>query len=425
MGLWSVTSIGVGAMIGAGLFALIGIAVDIAGRFAFLAFFIAGLLALLTAYSVSKMAVAIPSKGGPVKYLNAAFGRTMFAGTLNITMWIGYLIVASLYARAFGEYAGALLHLPEGSLLINVFISAIVILFVLINFLGARAVGSSELIIVAIKVFILLGFGIIGITTIKTANLPRAEDFDLAKLVLASGVVFMSYEGFGLIVNTAEDVKNPKKNLPRALFISVIFVILIYLLVSIAVIGNLSIPNILSAKEYALAEAARPVMGGLGFTIMGIAAMFSTASAINATIYGPVYMLQETAKSKQIPSYFIRKRFHHSSGNALIITGIIIFILANVLNLEAIAETGSLIFLMIYTAINAANLKLYRLTNSKRRIIIPGILAMGFCFCMLCYFQIMNRSLTIYIFPAVVLVSFCLTALNKLHTNKKNRQNAK
>jgi amino acid transporter len=418
MGLWSVTSIGVGAMIGAGLFALIGIAVDIAGTFAFLAFVIAGFLALLTAYSVSKMAVNIPSKGGPVKYLNTAFGSGIFAGTLNITMYMGYLIVASLYARAFGEYTIALLNIPEGSFLLNVFISFIVILFVVINFFGARAVGKSELIIVAIKVSILILFVALGFSTVKAEQLPKLVNFDLGKLLMASGVVFMSYEGFGLIVNTAEDVMDPKKTLPKALFISVIFVILIYLLVSLVVIGNLSVPDILSAKEYALAEAARPVMGALGFTVMGIAAMFSTASAINATIYGPVYMLQEAAKSKQIPSIFIHERFHHSSGNALIITGVIIFIIANTLNLESIAETGSLVFLMIYTFINIANLKMYRQTDSKRRIIIPGIIGTGFSFCMLYYFQILNKTLTVYLFPAIILASFLLTILNRWHLNK-------
>ncbi len=108
MGLWAATSIGVGAMIGAGIFALIGIAVEVAGKLAYLAFLIAGFITLLTTYSVAKLAVAFPSKGGPVEYLNRGFGTDILTGSLNTTMWMGYIIVTALYARAFGEYGVAL-----------------------------------------------------------------------------------------------------------------------------------------------------------------------------------------------------------------------------------------------------------------------------------------------------------------------------
>jgi amino acid transporter len=234
MGLWSATSIGVGAMIGAGLFALIGIAVDITGQIAYIAFIIAGTVALLTSYSVSKLAVQFPSKGGPVEYLNKGYGNGVFAGGLNIIMWIGYIIVTSLYARAFAKYSTALLGLGEDGIWLYIFGSLIVIIFVIINFIGASAVGASELLIVAIKVFVLVLFGILGLNTMDMQELAITGDFDLSDLVLASGVVFMSYEGFGLVANTAEDVENPKKTLPRALFLSIIMVMIIYFRLSMA-----------------------------------------------------------------------------------------------------------------------------------------------------------------------------------------------
>jgi len=195
-------------MIGAGLFALIGIAVDITGQTAYIAFIIAGIVALLTSYSVSKLAIQFPSKGGPVEYLNKGYGKGVFAGSLNVIMWIGYIIVTSLYARAFAEYSTALLSIGENSVWLYIFGSVIVIIFVIINFIGASAVGASELLIVAIKVFVLTLFGILGLHTMKMQEFSIIGEFDLGDLALASGVVFMSYEGFGLVANTASRCSN-------------------------------------------------------------------------------------------------------------------------------------------------------------------------------------------------------------------------
>lgn len=405
MGLWSATSIGVGAMIGAGMFALIGIAADIAGRFAYLSFAFAGIVALLTTYSVSKLAVTYPSKGGRVEYLNRAFGRGLFSGSLNTIMWVGYIIVTSLYARAFGEYSLALLG-SENELLLHLFTSSIIILFVGINFIGASVVGSSELLIVAVKVLVLVFFGVIGLSTADFSAITQTNGFDLGGIILASGVVFMSYEGFGLVANTAEDIENPAKNLPRALYMSVIIAIIVYVMVCLAAFGNMSPRQIIDAKEYALAEAARPIMGQLGFTLMGVAALFSTSSAINATIYGPVNMLQETSKAGQISSVLTRNLLNHDSGMALVITGAVILLVANVLNLEAIAETGSMIFLIIYVIVNVANLKLWDKTDSKAWPIWLGIAGTSLSFLGLAYYQLLQESLSLYMLIAIIAAGF-------------------
>jgi amino acid transporter len=334
-------------------------------------------------------------------------------------MWIGYIIVTSLYARAFAKYSTALLGLGEDGIWLYIFGSLIVIIFVIINFIGASAVGASELLIVAIKVIVLVLFGILGLNTMDMQELAVTGDFDLSDLVLASGVVFMSYEGFGLVANTAEDVENPKKTLPKALFLSIIMVMIIYAMVSIAVIGNLSIQEIREAKEYALAEAAKPVLGSFGFTVMGVAALFSTASAINATIYGPVHMLQETAKARQISPLFTRKVFEHESGYALLTTALIVLVISNLLKLDEIAETGSLIFLIIYTAVNAANLKLRKQTDSKSWIVWLAIISTTFSFCVLFYFQMLKASISGYLFLAILLAGFAYQWLYQKYRKAK------
>lgn len=406
MGLWTATSIGVGAMIGAGIFALMGIAVQIAGKFAYLSFIVAGIIAAFTSYSVARLAVKFPSKGGPVEYLNKAFGKGTFAGGLNIAMWLGYLIVTSLYAKAFGEYGTALLGMEDNSFLLPILSSSIVILFVFINFIGASLVGKSELVTVMVKTGVLLLFCAVGLTTVQTEELMVATSFHFSDVVFASGVIFMSYEGFGLVANTAEDLRKPSKNLPIALFLSVGIVMLIYILATVVVVGNLSLPEIGNAKEYVLAEAARPLLGNLGFEIMAIAALFSTASAINATIYGPVNMVQETSKAQQLPSFFTKDFFGHHSGIALLITGGIVLLITNTLNLESIAEVGSLVFLMIYTAVNIANFKLRHQTKSKIWLVVLGISGTTFAFAALFYYQWQKDSFSIYVFLGLILLCF-------------------
>lgn len=406
MGLWSATSIGVGAMIGAGIFALVGIAVEIAGKLAYLSFLIAGFIAFLTTYSVSKLAVKYPSKAGRVKYLNRAYGRGVIAGGLNITMWLGYVIVTSLYARAFGEYLMALLNLPDSSIWFYVSVSGIVLVFVGINFVGAFLVGKSELILAGAKVLVLVLFCVIGFFYITPSGLTEVQNVQISDVILASGVVFVSYEGFGLVANTAEDIEDPQKNLKRALFISVAIVMLVYVAVCVVVIGNLSIPRILEAKEYVLAEATRPFLGSTGFTIMAVAALISTSSAINATIYGPVYMLEETAKAKQLPPLFKRRLFKHESGVALLITGTLILVIANLLNLESIAEVGSLIFLVIYTAVNVANFKLRKETQSKALPVVAAIIGCTFALVSLIYFQLNQDVNTVILFVSLLAAGF-------------------
>lgn len=403
--LWSATSIGLGAMIGAGIFALIGIGVNIAGPYVYLAFIIAGVLALLTAYNMSKLAVAFPEKGGKVAYLNHAYKSKIVAGSLGVMTSLGYIIVTSLYARAFAEYGLALFGMEKNLLFIHALSSGVIVIFVVVNFIGARTVGNVGLITAVIQTIILVFFGIVGMMQMDTSHFQTTQPINIASIILVTGIIFMSYEGFGLVTNTAEDIKEPKKNLPKALYLSIIIVMVVYVIVNVAVVGNLTISEIIDAKEYVLAEAAIPIFGSMGFELMGIAALFSTASAINSTIYGPVYMAQETAEAEQLPQIFKRELWGDDSGWALLILGAIILIVTNTLNLQTIAETGSLIFLVIYTAVNFANFKMRKYTESNKYIIILGILSTLFAFISLAYFLLSRDVLSVYVFIGFTLFS--------------------
>ena len=217
IGLWSAVSIGIGGMIGAGIFSILGVSAQIAGHAMYLSFIIAGLVALLCTYSYAKLGSTYPSAGGPVEFLVKSFGDGVISGGFNILLWVGYVFALSLYAKAFGSYAITFLPADSPGLWLNVFVTMIILVFTAINFIGAKAVGKSEVVIVATKVsiliiFIIAGFFFIDSSKLAFSNLPHTVD-----IFFGAGIVFLAYEGFGLITNAAEDMEKPKKNTSKSI----------------------------------------------------------------------------------------------------------------------------------------------------------------------------------------------------------------
>lgn len=231
------------------------------GNAVYISFILSGILALFSVYSYSKLGVKYPSAGGPVEFLIRGLGNNILSGGFNVLLWVGYIFALALYARAFASYALTFFPSAPGYWL-NIFATGIIVLFTAVNFKGAKTVGRSEIFIVSIKVGILILFAVVGFFFIRPEYLSYHLFPSISNIFYAAAVVFLAYEGFGLITNAAEDMDNPQKTLPRALYLSVLIVIGIYVAVSVVVVGNLSLPEIISAKDYALAEAAKPFLGG-------------------------------------------------------------------------------------------------------------------------------------------------------------------
>lgn len=417
IGLWALTSIGIGGMIGAGIFSILGIAAQIAGSAAFVSFLIAGGVAILCAYSYAKLSSTFPSAGGPVEFLIRGFGNNILSGGIGIMLWIGYIFALALYAKAFGNYAATFLPAGASSLWTNVFATLIVIIFTAINYLGAKAVGKSEFAIVVIKVSILILFAVLGIIFAKPTLLFGARSVHMTNILYCAGIVFLAYEGFGLITNAGEDARNPKKTLPAALFLSVIITICIYVAVTLAVVGNVSITQIVHAKDYALAEAAKPFLGTIGFKIIAVAALFSTASAINATLYGGANVSYIIARDGDLPRFFERKVWGHNS-EGLFITSALVIITANLLNLEGVAMLGSASFLLIYAAVNVAHLRLHTQTGAHPFIIWLAIAGCIITFVVLMYYELGRSFVTPIVLLAVILVSFLLESIYRVFSGR-------
>ncbi len=417
IGLWAAISIGIGGMVGAGIFSILGTAGQIAGNAVYISFLIAGIVALFSTYSYAKLGVKFPSAGGPVEFLVRGFGDNVLSGGFNILLWIGYVFALALYARAFAAYT--LTFFPNAPhYWINIFATGIVLLFTAVNFIGAKAVGSSELFIVAIKVGILFLFSIIGFFFVKPALLSTVKWPHVDNMFFAAAVVFLAYEGFGLITNAAEDMKNPYKTLPKALYMSVLIVIGIYISVSLAVVGNLPVKEIIRAKDYAMAEAAKPFLGLVGFKIIAIAALFSTSSAINATLYGGANVSYMIAKEGELPEIFERKVWGRGIEGLFITAGLVIFF-TNLFDLAGIAMMGSAAFLLIYAAVNVGHLRLYKETEASPYIIWLSIIGCLASFVVLVFYLLRHSPVTLITLAFVLVFSFIAEWIYRKLTSRK------
>lgn len=357
VGLIGAISIGIGGMVGGGIFAVLGEAVSLAHGATAVAFIFAGFVALLTSYSYAKLSVKYQNRGGTVIFVDNAFGYNLLSGTLNLMLWLSYLVTIALYAIAFASYAQTFFHDNTTQWLPHILISLAILLPAVINLLSASFVSKSETIIVLIKIVLLILIIVSGISYVDIERLSPTKWGGSFSIIVAGMIIFVAYEGFELIANSAEEIKNPKSNLPKAFYTSVLFVILLYVIISVITVGTVPESQLLMAKDYALDVAAKPALGQVGFTIVSITALLATFSAINATIYGNARLGYIIAKDGELPGILGEEK-RNIPDMGVISTVFLSLIMANSIDLTEIAIIGSAGFLMIFFVVNISAYKL-------------------------------------------------------------------
>lgn len=355
IGFWGAVAIGVGGMVGGGIFAVLGLAVQLARGGAPVAFLLAGVVALLTARSYVLLSRSYPSRGGTVTFIDRAFGTGLFSGSVNVLLWISYVVMLALYAQAFGSYGAS--FLPGSSTLWkHVLLTGALLVITGLNVVGATAVARAEQLVVAVKIAILVLFVAVGAGGVSSTRLEPAQWSTPLAVVAGGMIIFLAYEGFELIANAAEDVADPYRTLPAAYYVSVGFVIVLYVAVAVVSVGSLPVDALVGARDYALAVAAQPTLGHTGFAVIGVAALLSTASAINATLYGSARLSYVIATEGELPRELTRPIWNKPV-EGLLLTAAATIVLANLLDLQSIATMGSAGFLIIFAAVNAAEAK--------------------------------------------------------------------
>ena len=385
IGMVAAVSIGIGGMVGAGIFSILGVVAQAAGNAMWLAFAIGGVVALLSTYSYAKLGATFPSAGGAVHFLVKGFGDGVLAGGLNLFMWAGYIISLALYATAFGGYAATFVTTAPSPVLLKSLAIAAVVLLTLVNALGPGLMGRWETVIVAVKLAILVLFAAVGLWFIRPGYLSPELWPETSSILFGAGVLFIGYEGFGLVTNAAADMRDPRRLLPRALYTSVLLVIALYLAVSLTVTGNLSDFEIERTKDYALAEAAKPFLGQFGFPLIAIAALFSTASAINATLFGAANVCYMIARDGGLPAGLSRTEWRGATGGLVLTAALVLAVMLS-FDLSGIAMMGSAAFLLIYAAVNAGHLKVLKATGASAVLVWLSLLSCLAMLAVLCVY---------------------------------------
>ena len=396
LSLLEVISMAVGTMIGASIFSIFGLGAKIAGNDLPEAFILSGIYALVVAYSYAILGGKIISNAGPIAFILKGLGDSIVTGALSILMWLTYVISIALFVKGFAGYLLPFIHVESTAFTIGIVEVIVISFFTALNSFGSKAVGKAEFYIVLIKLSILLVFILGGFMTInwKMAE-PGFDSNHISGLLNASIIFFLSYMGFGLITNASENIKNPTKNVPRAIIISILFVMLFYVLISVVTIGNLSLTDIIKAQENALAIAAKPFLGNFGFILITIGALFSISSALNATIFGGANIAYSLAKDGELPESFERKIWDKST-EGLYITAGLGLMFALFFNLEAIAAITSTVFTVIYIFVLISHLKLQKEYGGNKVLLFINLLILSGVFAAIMKYQWSTQRTAFY-----------------------------
>ncbi len=390
-----------------------------------IAFLIAWTIAFLTSYSYAKLSVKFPSEGWTIKFISKWFWNNIFSKSINLILWLSYLITISLYTVAFWSYLAT--FFPQSYhwfFLKHILITIWILIPMLLNMLNTKIVAWFESYIVWIKLSILILVIIFSFKYINTEHFNNIMTIKPSSIIIAWMIIFVAYEWFELIANASTEINNPYKNLPLAYYISVLFVIILYILISIITVWTLNETEIIKSSDYALAQAAKPWLWEIWFKLVAISAILATFSAINATIYWNARLWYSLAINRQLPKAFYKKVWNNSYLWVLIVWGISI-ILANIINLKAIAIIASAWFLLIFTFVNLSALKLRKQINANIIItLISSILTfLAFNILLLETYKNNPKAILIFIWFILFALLFELTYWTSKdeYINKKNK----
>lgn len=347
-------AMGAGVMIGAGIFALTGQVAELAGEWFPLAFLGAAVVASFSAYSYVKMANAYPSAGGIAMFLEKAYGKTVMTGACALLMYFSMVINESLVARTFGTYFLQLFDVEKDSWLVAALGVCLLAFAFFVNILSNRFIQAFSFFMAFIKiggvvVFALGGLWISGFSFESVSVVP--SDFAADGFLGAIALAILAYKGFTTITNSGGEIVDPHRNVGRAIIISILICLVLYMLVALAVGGNLSINEIITAKDYALAEAARPAFGSYGLWFTVIFAIIATVSGVIASVFAVSRMLAMLTEMKLVPhSHFgmpgnIQK-------HTLVYTIVLAMLLTVFFDLSRIASLGAIFYIIMDIAVH-------------------------------------------------------------------------
>ncbi|MCB2141331.1 APC family permease [bacterium] len=347
-------ALGTGVMIGAGIFALTGQMAEMTGSLFPLAFVSAALIVSFSAYSYVKMSNAYPSAGGIAMYLQKAYGSTLPTAFHALLMYFSMVIAQSFLARTFGSYTLQLFEIDDSSLLVPTLGVGLLLAAFLINLSANRLIEGVATILGFVKIGGIVLFGVVGVLVSDAVEItfsPAEKGVSLTGFLGATALGILAFKGFTTITNSGSELKDPHRNLGKAITISIALCVVIYALVGFAVASNLSLEEIIATRNYSLAAAARPALGEYAVWFTVVLAMLATAGGIIASVFAVSRMLAMLTEMKLVP----HRHFHMPGSiqkHTLVYTIVLGLLLTAFFDLTRIAALGIIFYLIMDIAIH-------------------------------------------------------------------------
>lgn len=381
LGLTEAISFALGGVIGGGIFAVLGVVALVAGPAAWLAYGIAGVVALCTGYSYVKLNEHSARKGGSVTFVEEYLGSPTLAGVVGWTLLVGYIGTMAMYGYAFGAYFGALFgveRLPILGLPARPVLSALVVVgFVGLNAVGVRESGLVEDVLVAVKLGVVALFGLVGVWASASRGLLTfgAERIlaHPAGPVVAAGLSFVSFEGWQLLMYDQGSIERPVETVKKAVYVSIPVATVAYVLVALVTLSLVSREQVVAHPDLALALAAEQFLGEAGYLLVGLAAVASTASAINATVFSTAQFSKHMVADGLLPDQFGDPDSPGPSVRSLLIIGALTVGATVLGSLEAVTEFASLAFVVVFGAVSYLALRESRGTDIRAPVPAVGL----------------------------------------------------
>ncbi len=381
-------------MVGGGIFTILGVSVSMIGVYTPVAIIIGGMIAFLAAYSYIKLGVYYKDEGATYSFYKKTFPQSPFAASL-IGWWVifGYISTLALYAYTFSSYAISGFAFSGSEWIRKLVAGAVILVFTLINIWSVKGMGKIEDLMVYTKLVILVVISFVLINNSQTTIpvlLQSEKDVGLLSVLIVASITFVAYEGFQLVINAVNEMENPEKNIPKAIYSAMFIAVIIYFVISLGAILTIPFDEIIKNKEFALASGAEHVIGHWGTDLVIIGAMLATSSAISGTLFGASRQMSVIAQDGYFPG-FLARRTNDIPVYAIFTMSVFAFFLVLAGNLVVILEFGSFTFLLVSLLMAYANFKIRHLTGSSVVISVLSILGLMSGTMLIISYELMNQ----------------------------------
>jgi amino acid transporter len=423
LGIGELIAIALGGMVGGGIFSILGVATENIGNATPIAILVGGVLALFAAYSYVKLALLYKDEGATYSFFKKAFPNSKLAS--SIIGWLiafGYISTLALYAFTFASYFCSQIEILNNAVWQKIIAGLIISFFAIVNLVSVKGMGKLEDMLVYTKIVILLFIS--GLLAGKGDIQNIIPVFDnqntLTQILIVSSITFVAYEGFQLVIHAYNEMDNPQKNIPRAIYSSIAIATLLYLILSIAALSAIPKEIIISDKEYALAAGAKTYLGQFGQFIVIFGALLATSSAISGTLFGASRLMAVIANDGYFPKSLGKKIKTYIPYKAVITMSVFAFILLATGGLQVILEFGSITFIIVSLLMAYTNYKKRLETNSSLILTILAFLGLLIAGLLIVYFEYTeNKEQFLYIISIYILIgigAFFYSRKNKTST---------